>query len=124
MPISVQCPACGKEMSVRDELAGRLGKCPDCGQPVRIPVPGAAPPPVAAAAPPAGDVSDKSQGVAFLLSFFLGMLGADRFYLGYTGLGILKLCTAGGCGIWALIDTLMTGMGSQKDAQGNSLLKT
>jgi len=63
-------------------------------------------------------VSEKSQGTAFLLSFFLGWLGVDRFYLGYTGLGVLKLLTCGGCGIWSLIDLVMIGGGSMKDAQG------
>jgi TM2 domain-containing membrane protein YozV len=63
----------------------------------------------------------KSQSTAFILSWLLGAFGADRFYLGYTGLGILKLITLGGCGIWALIDFILTGMCSMKDAQGNSL---
>ena len=63
----------------------------------------------------------KSQTVAFILSWLLGVFGVDRFYLGYTGLGILKLVTAGGCGIWALVDFAMVGMGIMKDAQGNSL---
>jgi len=63
----------------------------------------------------------KSQTVTFVLSLLLGVLGVDRFYMGYTGLGILKLVTIGGCGIWALIDFAMIGMGIMKDAQGNSL---
>ena len=65
----------------------------------------------------------KSQTVTFILSLLLGVLGVDRFYMGYTGLGILKLVTIGGCGIWALIDFAMIGMGIMKDAQGNSSLK-
>ena len=46
----------------------------------------------------------KSKTTMILVSLFLGAAGIDRFMLGYTGLGILKLCTIGGCGIWALID--------------------
>jgi len=61
--------------------------------------------------------------VAVLLSFFLGVLGADRFYLGYTGLGILKLITAGGCGLWALIDFILILLGKMKDADGNQLAR-
>ena len=64
---------------------------------------------------------EKSQGLAFVLSMFLGSLGIDRFYLGYMLLGVLKLVTFGGCGIWALIDYFLIGMGYMKDAEGNSL---
>jgi|GEM_PF-1273075 len=73
----------------------------------------------AGAAPAAGG---KSKMVALLLSFFLGYLGVDRFYLGYTGLGILKLLTVGGCGIWALIDFIMIALGKMTDADGNELV--
>jgi len=34
-------------------------------------------------------------------------LGFDRFYIGDTGMGVGKLLTGGGCGIWALIDIFM-----------------
>lgn len=64
----------------------------------------------------------RSQSVAFLLSYFVGLFGGDRFYLGQTGLGIAKLLTCGGFGIWWLIDLILIGMGKMKDAQGNSLL--
>ncbi|MEB2310969.1 MAG: TM2 domain-containing protein [Sorangiineae bacterium] len=70
--------------------------------------------------PPVGNPT-RSQSVAFLLSYFLGMFGADRFYLGQTGLGLLKLFTFGGLGFWALIDRIIIGMGKMRDAEGNSL---
>ena len=65
-----------------------------------------------------GVFSDKEYLTALLLSFFLGGLGIDRFYLGYNGLGIAKLLTLGGCGIWALIDFIMIAMRSLRDFDG------
>ena len=65
----------------------------------------------------------KSWIAALLLSILLGGLGVDRFYLGYIGLGILKLITLGGCGIWSIIDIILIAMGKLKDANGQELEK-
>jgi hypothetical protein len=68
-----------------------------------------------------GVFSDKSMTTALILGLLAGSLGIDRFYLGYTGLGILKLLTLGGCGIWALIDVVLIAMRKVPDSTGRPL---
>jgi hypothetical protein len=76
----------------------------------------------------AGDIpgifSDKDWTVALILSIFLGTLGIDRFYLGHTGLGILKLVTCGGCYIWWLYDLIMIATGKLGDVNGMPLKRS
>lgn len=66
--------------------------------------------------------SEKSRATAFLLAWLLGWCGADRFYLGQTGLGVLKLVTCGGGGLWWAIDMILQALGAVNDAQGKPLL--
>lgn len=46
----------------------------------------------------------KDPTTLLIISLFLGSLGVDRFMLGETGLGVAKLLTCGGMGIWTIID--------------------
>ena len=65
-----------------------------------------------------GIFSSKSYVTALLLSFFFGVFGVDRFYLGHVGVGLGKLFTFGGLGIWALIDFILIATKNVKDNQG------
>ena len=90
------CQACGQETLPNAEV------CIKCG--VRL-----------------GQRGEKEWMVALILSILIGTLGVDRFYLGYVGLGILKLVTLGGCGIWWLVDVILIAMNKLPDAQGRPL---
>ena len=65
-----------------------------------------------------GAFSDKEWMTALILSVLVGTLGVDRFYLGYTGLGLAKLFTLGGCGVWAIIDLISIATRKMDDAKG------
>jgi len=90
------CQSCGQETLPGAEI------CVKCG--VRL-----------------GPSGEKDWLVALILSVLLGGLGVDRFYLGYVGLGILKLLTLGGCGIWWLVDVILIAMNKLPDSKGNPL---
>jgi len=45
--------------------------------------------------------------LTLIMSIIFGSLGVDRFMMGYIGLGILKLITGGGFGIWWLVDMIL-----------------
>jgi hypothetical protein len=103
----MHCTKCGKEVPEGGKF------CPGCGADTTVA-------PVAASG-----VADEGKDwlVALLLSIFVGEFGVDRFYLGHIGLGVLKLLTGGGCGIWWLIDVILIATNSLKDGQGRPLRK-
>lgn len=49
----------------------------------------------------------KDPTTSLIVSILVGTLGIDRFIIGDTGLGIGKLLTCGGLGIWTVIDWFM-----------------
>lgn len=63
----------------------------------------------------------RSYVVTLLLAFFLGGFGIHRFYTGYIWIGVIQLLTAGGCGIWTLIDLIAIALDKYNDADGNPL---
>jgi TM2 domain-containing membrane protein YozV len=67
-------------------------------------------------------MEQKKWSTAVILSFFLGVLGIDRLYLGYK-LWWVKLITVGGLGIWALYDFIMILLNKLPDANGQPLAK-
>ena len=93
------CRKCGKEID--DEAV----ICPQCGCKT-------------------SDVDgEKSWLVTLLLCIFLGYLGVHRFYTGHIAIGVAQLVTAGGCGIWALIDFILIVCDKFKTSDGKSLQK-
>lgn len=69
-------------------------------------------------------ISEKSRTITFLLSFFLGMLGVHRFYVGKNKTAIIQLLlTISIIGVlisspWVFIDWIMIICGSFKDKEG------
>jgi TM2 domain-containing membrane protein YozV len=49
----------------------------------------------------------KDPTTSLIVSLLAGSLGIDRFMIGDTGMGVGKLLTCGGLGIWTIIDWFM-----------------
>ena len=63
----------------------------------------------------------KDPTITLIISLLGGAFGVDRFYIGDTGLGIAKLLTCGGLGIWSIIDWFLI-MGAVREKNFQKLL--
>lgn len=97
MSITLTCPSCGKQCSVKDEHAGTQVRCPNCPAVISVPAPGAAAPvllepeAIPVTSPP--PVPGAPAGAAFLdkVNAFLaanGVGGLNRMLL-FVGMGCL-----------------------------------
>ncbi|MBU2008595.1 MAG: TM2 domain-containing protein [Chloroflexi bacterium] len=126
------CRNCGKEIPVQAELCVACGVrpprgdrfCQNCGAETDLKAEVC----VKCGTRLGPAAGEKDWLTALLLSIFLGYIAVDRFYLGYVGLGILKLfiavVTLGIAGwVWWLIDLILIATNSLKDAKGRPLTK-
>ena len=65
--------------------------------------------------------SNKDYTLTLIFSWLLGWLGIHRFYTGYIGIGIIQLLTAGGFGIWWIIDFISVCFDKYKTSDGLDL---
>lgn len=60
----------------------------------------------------------KDPGILLIVSVLIGSMGVDRFIIGDTGLGVAKLVTCGGFGIWWIVDMfLIMGLTREKNME-------
>lgn len=62
----------------------------------------------------------KDPTIVLIISLIGGGLGIDRFFIGNMGLGVGKLITCGGLGIWTIVDWFLI-MGSTRDVNMQKL---
>jgi len=65
--------------------------------------------------------SEKTFIATLILAVLLGTIGVHRFYVGKIGTGVLMLLTAGGLGIWWIIDIIMIATSNFKDKQDKTI---
>lgn len=105
------CSTCGTS------LPPGQGACPACASS------GVASSADVAAETQVSGFSTRDKGVLILLASLLGGFGADRFYRGQIGLGVLKLVTFGACGVWTTVDLILYCVSPPPtDAEGRLIL--
>lgn len=101
----IYCKECGRQIS------SQAHTCPYCGRPMGYNNTQEA------------NTHDPNRSkydwlTTLLLCLFLGEFGIHSFYTGKTLIGVAQLLTAGGCGIWWVIDFIMIIVGSFRDDEG------
>lgn len=71
----------------------------------------------------AADVSQRSRGLALVLSVMGGVFGLHRFYTGRVQSGVWMCLTLGGLGIWYLYDVVVIAAGDFRDGDGRRLAR-
>jgi TM2 domain-containing membrane protein YozV len=64
----------------------------------------------------------KDPTMSLIISLFVGTLGIDRFLIGDIGMGVGKLLTCGGCGIWTIVDWFLI-MGATKQKNFDAVMQ-
>ncbi len=67
--------------------------------------------------------SEANWWTTFCLSLFLGLFGADRFYLNSPFLGFCKIVTMGGLGLWWVTDLILLCVNRMRDGNGRFVRK-
>ncbi len=105
------CHECGEIINIKAEI------CPKCGvRQLEMPIVA-----TEVKANPEETEQKTKWLTALLLCWFLGAFGVHRFYTGHTAIGVVQLLTAGGCGVWTIVDLIMIITGNFKDADGNPI---
>ena len=84
----IKCKECGAKIGEDDNF------CPNCRAKIKKEVKMA-------------ETKKVNWTLTLIMSILFGSIGVDRFIMGHVGLGLLKLFTMGGCGIWWLIDLIL-----------------
>lgn len=127
-PSQIYCPQCGKPMRIAPQHVQVPVSCPHCRQtlePWRI---------VAATQPVSpyaqgltwDGYSHRNRWIAGALGVLLGTFGVHRFYMGFTGIGIIQIIvcifTAGiVSSIWGFIEGILCFCGAMHDVEGRPL---
>lgn len=118
---TIYCTRCGQAMSIAGEHVRTTVACPHCAHridPWRV----LGQPNPADPRGYDGIVSTRSRLVAGVLGITLGMFGVHRFYLGYTGIGVVQIivtCLTGGIGwVWGFIEGILCLCGQMTDVDG------